>query len=71
MGRHRIYNTDEEKRDANRAKSKRHHNKYVSLLYYLRPISFFTYVAEQRRLSMNAAGKIPPKTTNPKKVSHT
>ena len=34
MGRHRIYNTDEEKREANRAKSKRHHDKYLCCIIF-------------------------------------
>jgi hypothetical protein len=32
MGRHRIYNTEEEKRQANREKSKKHHDKYLAIV---------------------------------------
>jgi hypothetical protein len=35
MGRPRLYHTPEEKAAANRAKSKRHHDKYVNINFHI------------------------------------
>lgn len=53
MGRRRIHHTDEEKVKANRAKSKRHYEKYVHRIYTLPRVGLNTYHANRTKDKIN------------------
>ena len=56
MGRQRLYHTAEEKLAANRAKSRRHYEKYASH-FYLFIISLMTIPSLELKIRLTSAGE--------------